>query len=364
MKAANLNGGSVKPRHNGRIHADECRCPTCNSIVSPELYATILGKQRAHDAEIERAAEIRFASREAAIRKEAAATAAAAMAPKLAKAKESWKALERQMNALKASTEATIAQRLEAQHATFDKAISDAVLAERAKYVTEKLALESQLEDLKRRVQARTANQLGEPAEVDLYEALATAFPDDRVARVAKGVRGADVLVEVIDHDEVVGKIVLDSKNHARWSNKFTSKLRTDQLAEGADFAILSTSVFPAGAQHLHIQDNVVVASPQRVVVLVHLLRRQIIQNYVLKLSFEARTEKADRLYDFIISPTCGDLLDRIVTLTADMVELDRTETTAHKKTWEKRAGLIRAVQDIHGEFSQAVSAIIAGNPA
>jgi len=33
----------------------------------------------------------------------------------------------------------------------------------------------------------------------------------------------------------------------------------------------------------------------------------------VLKLGSEARNEKADKLYSFIISPACTDLLDRIV---------------------------------------------------
>src|SRR5213079_2880233 len=98
-----------------------------------------------------------------------------------------------------------------------------------------------------------TAFQLGEPAERDLFAALETAFPDDRLWRVVKGQPGPDVVVEVIHNGEPVGKIILDSKNHARWSNKFTAKLRADQLAEGADFAILSASVFPAGAQQLHI---------------------------------------------------------------------------------------------------------------
>jgi len=39
---------------------------------------------------------------------------------------------------------------------------------------------------------------------------------------------------------------VIDSKNHQGWSNSFVPKLREDQVAAGADHAILSTSAFPA----------------------------------------------------------------------------------------------------------------------
>jgi hypothetical protein len=121
----------------------------------------------------------------------------------------------------------------------------------------------------------------------------------------------------------------------------------------------LSTNVFPAGAQQLLIRDHVIVANPARVVVLVRLLRRQIIQNHVLRLSAEARNEKADRLYDFITSPACADLLDRIDKLTDAMVDLDRTETASHQKTWAKRDDLIRGVRQLNREFAGEVDRII-----
>jgi hypothetical protein len=263
-----------------------------------------------------------------------------------------------------AKVEALVSARLEAQRETHEKAVNVAVLAERAKYLSEKLALEGQLQDMQRRLQAKTAHQLGEPAEVELAAALETAFPTDKVWRVVKGVRGPDVVVEVTNEGAAVGKIVLDSKNHKTWQNKFTAKLRADQLAEKADYAILSSSVFPAGEQQLAIRDNVIVASPQRVIVLVHLLRRQIIQSHMLKLSAEGRSQKADELYAYILSPTCSDLMDRIVKLTDDMAALEQTETTAHQKVWSKRADLIRAIVDIHGEFTGSVSAIVMGEAA
>ena len=104
-----------------------------------------------------------------------------------------------------------------------------------------------------------------------------------------------------------------------------------------------------------------IVADPARVVVLAHLLRRQILENHRLKLSTEARDEKGERLLAYISSPTCTDLLDRIVNLTGDMTCLDRLETAAHQKTWSKRTDLIRSLQTIHEEFSTTVSAIISG---
>jgi len=354
MKTGPPTNGSVRPHGNGLAHDRDCRCPTCDSPISFERLASIEGERRAHDAEIERAAEARFAHEVAKIEatKKADIEKARRDATKVADAK---------LKAMRASQDAVIADRLEAQRQTLDKTTASAVLAERAKYLGEKLKLEEQLADMQRRLRAKTAHQLGEPAEVDLYEALVTAFPDDRVSRVVKGVRGPDVLVEVLHHDASVGKIVLDSKNHARWSNKFTQKLRSDQLAEGADFAILSSSVFPANARQLHLQDNVIVADPARVVMLVHLLRKHIVDAFMQKLGSEARASKADAMYDFILSPGCDDLFDKLLKLTRDLSTLDEGEVKAHRSTWAKRAELVLAVNSVREEFVGVVAEIIGG---
>jgi hypothetical protein len=169
------------------------------------------------------------------------------------------------------------------------------------------------------------------------------------------------VIVEIVDHGEVVGSIVLDSKNHSRWSNRFTSKLRSDQLAAGADFAVLSSSVFPAGAQQLHIQDGVIVASPARVVVLVHLLRRQIIENHVHKLSGEARNDKAEALLAYLTSPQAGDLLGQLDAAAGSMLDLEVREVEAHHSVWRKRGELIRTVQKTHEDLVGAIDAILNG---
>lgn len=347
---------------NGR--ATDTECPYCGQPISRKEFREIQGRieadEKARLAEIEKAL-----NEKAQVEIHKAKLKAAEIAEKqIEKVKhDALVAVAETRRQAQLDRNAVQKQTKEAVLATLPTRIAEAVNAEKLRHGGEKLALEQQLADMQRKLQSKTAHQLGEPAEVDLFDALKTAFPDDDVSRVVKGQKGPDVIVEIIHSGEPVGKIILDSKNHARWSNKFTSKLRADQLAEGADFAILSTNVFPAGARELHIQDNVIVASPQRVIVLTHLLRRQIVENQRLKLTAAARDEKAEKLLAYIVSPTCTDLLDRIVALSRDMADLDRVETATHQKTWAKRADLIRTLHAIHQEFSGAVSAIIETEP-
>src|SRR5438067_13248918 len=104
MNPASVNNRA--PRRNGRgIAVGEATCPTCGSPLSPAKLATIVGKLRAHDAEIERAAEARFASRETAIRKEAASAATAALMDRIAKTEQGKKAAEQQIKKPKADQE-------------------------------------------------------------------------------------------------------------------------------------------------------------------------------------------------------------------------------------------------------------------
>jgi hypothetical protein len=167
--------------------------------------------------------------------------------------------------------------------------------------------------------------------------------------------------MEILQNGSLAGKIIIDSKNISRWSNKFISKTAGDARKEKADFCIIASNVLPSGEQQICIRDHVIIATPQRVVVLLHLLRRQIIENHRLKLAGPARDEKAQRLLAYIISPTCTDIFDRLHKLSRDMMDLDVKEASVHATTWQKRGVLIRGVQAAHDEFSAAVSRIIGG---
>jgi hypothetical protein len=336
----------------------EAQCPYCGQPVSrkefDEIRARIETEDKARLCKLETSLKDQFVREQ----QQAAVKAKA----EIAKAKkDAATAAATQVQVIRAGQEAAIAQRVQAAREASERKLAETVSAEKVKAFEEKTKLTTQLADMQRRLEQKSAFAIGEPAEVDLFDSLQAAFPDDRISRVVKGQKGPDVIVEIVHQGDVVGKISLDSKAHARWSNRFTAKLRADQLAEGADFAILSTSVFPAGAQQLHIQDNVIVATPARVPVLVHLLRRQIVDSHRLKLTNAARDEKAEKLLAYVVSPGCSDLLDKIAKLTADMASLDATETAAHQKTWTRRGDLIRGVQAVHNEFSTAVSAIIGG---
>lgn len=234
--------------------------------------------------------------------------------------------------------------------------------ADKLHHAAEKLRLETALAELQRKVAAKPAHQIGEPAEIDLFEELTAAFPTDRISRVTKGVQGPDLFIEILDANIPIGCIAVECKQHSRWSNRFVSKLKGD--AENADYGILSTSIMPSAANgsRLHVIDGIIIVDPSLVPPLVGLLRRQILELHRQKLTGRARDDKAAALLTYIASGRCRDQFDKFTKLSSDLADLDAKETASHETVWRKRRDLIRSLSDAQAEFVTNVDRIIAGH--
>ena len=286
---------------------------------------------------------------------------------RLAQAEEAKAAAAQQVAALQEQQQAAIEQRVQEiqekllrQKEDVQREKEVAVLAEKSKVIK----LQSELADLQRKLEGKSAHELGEGSEVDLFEQLRAAFEGDRIQRVPKGVNGADVIHEVIHNGKVCGKIIYDAKNRNAWQNEFAVKLRSDKLAQGADHAILSSNKFPKDRSQIHCQDGVIVANPARVLALVEILRRELVRMHGLKISNEERGRKTDELYGFITSENFRQLLAQVEAQAGKMIELDSKEQEAHRRVWDQRVKLIRAVQKARSDLAFEIDRIIgtAGN--
>jgi len=369
---------SNRQAFNQHGHAAAGRCPMCEQPIGQDIARKIDAKQREQyeaalvkaRAEAASAAEqkVTAARAEAKLAAETAATAKLAdIQAKLAQAEQAKAAANEQIAALKAAEEAAIEKRvaevqegLQRQKEDLLREKEAAVLAEKAKV----LKLQSDLADVQRKLEGKSANELGEGSEVDLFEQLKAAFDGDRIVRVGKGVNGADVIHEVIHNGRVCGKIVYDAKNRNAWQNEFATKLRADKIAQGADHAILSSNKFPKDKAQVHYQDGVIVAAPARVPAIVQLLRDQVVRMHELRVSKEGREQKSIEIYAFITSEHCKQLIDQVETQAARMLELDGKEQEAHRRLWDQRKKLITTVQKARGDLVFEIDRIIgtAGN--
>jgi len=328
-------------------------------------------QQRASLAQARAEAEAKVEQRIAAALAEANTAAEAAMLSKLADfqaklvlAEQARVSAQKEIAALKTAQDAAIELRVEERATTLKEERDAAVLAERTRAFEEAQALRQKLEDLTRKLEGKSAHELGEGSEIDLFEELRDAFQADRIQRVPKGVNGADVIHEVVHNGRVCGKIIYDAKNRDSWQNGFATKLKADKLAQAADHAILSSNKFPKDKSQIHTQDGVIVANPARVLVIAEILREQIVRMHELRASKEAREEKTVALYAFVTSDHFKQLVEQVEAQAGKMLELDNKEQEAHRRVWDQRGKLIRTIQKARADLTFEVDRIIgtAGN--
>jgi hypothetical protein len=297
--------------------------------------------------------------REAAAREEGARVAEAAAQELVAQADHERVAALRRYEALRADHDTIVEQRVEEAREAMDAARTEAVNALKIEHFEEKQRLTGKLEELTRRLERKSADERGEAAEVDLFDTLKEVFPADNIRRVEKGAQGADIIHDVVHNNRVCGRIVYDCKNRSAWRNEYATKLRADQIEARAEHAVLSSRVFPAGAHQLCQQNGVLIVNPARVVALVEVLRRHVIQLSTLRLSNEKRTQKTVALYEFIRSDRCNRLFERIHAQADDLIKLQDAEKKAHDAFWKKQDSLYRGVQTACGDLRSEIDRII-----
>jgi hypothetical protein len=341
-----------------------------SSKIAADQTGTALLRQldelrKAHEAEVTKIKE--DAVNEAArIRQEATDAAAAPLRDKLAAnekavAEANAKAIDAESKLLRLTEQhaAIMAEQLNSQREVMEKAKDDAVNAEKAKAFEETQKLSTKVNDLQRALEKKTNEELGEGAEIDVFEALKKDFPDDRITRIAKGAPGADILHVVMLRSKECGTIIYDSKNHNQFRWEHVTKLKTDQLAAKAEHAILSTHKFPQGTRQLHMHDGIIIANPARVVLIATLMRQHLLQVHTLRLSDIERQSKTVALYEFITSERCAQLLARVEARADDLLNQQAKEIKWHERNWAKQGEAIRAIQKAKTDIENEISGII-----
>lgn len=237
---------------------------------------------------------------------------------------------------------------------------TEALNTQAAQHFSEMQKANAKADDLKRQLEKKTAEELGEGAEVNLFEALKAEFGDtDIIERVTKGASGADIIHTVKHNNQECGRIIFDCKDTNAWRSDYLAKLVQDQTAAKADYAILCTRKFPAGKTQLTVRENVIIVNPAHAVAVVQIIRRNLLHMHCLRLSKSERAKKMAALYDYIVSPRCAHLLERIDSHAEALLTLQLKEITAHNAHWKQEASLARSIQKVKAELQTDIDGFL-----
>src|SRR5260221_3731140 len=195
------------------------------------------------DAEKAKVRELR--EREATIRKEAVAQAEARTKAEIDKKVAAAVAERERVAQIKLKqAEAAKKSELDQMRLALEKDRDSQLLKLRSQQHREREQLQKKIDALSRQQQRKTADELGEAAEVNAYEALRDAFKHDDIARIKRGQPGADIRHRVQHKGNVCGTIMIDSKDRQDWRASYRTKLREDQDPQPGEHGVLAATGF------------------------------------------------------------------------------------------------------------------------
>jgi hypothetical protein len=187
---------------------------------------------------------------------------------------------------------------------------------------------------------------------------------------VPRGEFGGDVLQQVLSPaGNICGTILWESKRTKEWNDKWLAKLRTDQRAAKAEFAVIVTQVLPKGVTNFDFIEGVYVASPQCAVPLAMLLRRALTDLAIARQASEGRETKAALVYEYLTSSRFRQRLQAMVEAFTSMNDDLIAEKKAIQRQWAKRevqiermlgatTGMFGDLQGIAGKALQEIEGI------
>ena len=228
--------------------------------------------------------------------------------------------------------------------------------AEKDKLISD---LKAALEDAQKKASQGSQQTQGEVLELELENLLRKEFPLDNITEVKKGIKGADIVQEVIDRNgRICGKILWESKN-AQWSDGWTGKLREDQRSAKADLAALVSVNLPDNIKTFIFKDGIWTSAVNCFLALAYALRFNLVQVQQIKIAASSKGEKKDELYDYITGLEFKHRVEAMVESYQDLLEDIEKEKRWFSVKWAKQEKSLRTLLDQTGSFHGELESIV-----
>jgi len=204
--------------------------------------------------------------------------------------------------------------------------------------------LKKSLEEAQRKAEVGSQQLQGEVLELDLEDTLRSAFPDDAIEPVGKGVKGADVrqIVKSPAKKYVCGTILWETKRTKAWTDKWIAKLKKDLRAEKANIPVIVTTIMPKEIKSgMGLKNGVWITSFNLVLPLAYLLRKNLLEVTREKVTAKYKDRKADTLYQYITGYEFRQQVEALVEVYQEIQMQITKEKAAFEKIWKARQGQV-----------------------
>lgn len=207
------------------------------------------------------------------------------------------------------------------------------------------VAMQKQIEELKRRAEQGSQQLQGEVQELELENLLRSKFAFDAIEPVPKGEYGGDVLHRVFGTGgQSGGTILWEFKRTKHWSDAWLIKLRDDQRIAKAEIAVIVSHVLPKSIDTFEMIDGVWVTHPRAALPVAMILRQSLLEIALARQSSEGQQTKTEMVYQYLTGPRFRQRVEAIVEAFSTMQEDLDKEKKAIMKQWAKREEQIERV--------------------
>jgi hypothetical protein len=232
---------------------------------------------------------------------------------------------------------------------------------DRRRYEAESARLQGKLDDLSRKLEKQSGEQHGSEAELDLFTNLRQAFPRDHIQRITRGVKGADILHEIIEGTKVVGRLVYESKNTTTWQQGFIAQAKKYQTQYETPNVIVVSRVFPAKQKGFCIVKGIPVVATQIAIPLATVVREGVVEIAKLRLSSTHSNEKSVELYEYIVGDKFCTRFREMADCIESLRDFQQKERTWHENVWHTESTIHDRIASRHREVDAHIRTIVRG---
>lgn len=220
------------------------------------------------------------------------------------------------------------------------------------------------IEEMRRKSEQGSMQMQGEVLEIALEELLSQAFQYDQIEEVQKGVKGADLILTVMnDYHRPCGQIIFESKRTKNFTEAWIEKLKDDQRNQGAQLAVIVTETMPKDMDKFGWRDGVWICTFQDVKGLTFVLREMLLRESAAKASEENKGDKMGMLYNYLIGADFHQRVEATVEGFSSLQHEMEREKRAMQKIWKEREKQIEKVItntiDMYGSIKGIGGAVI-----
>lgn len=325
-------------------------CPYCEQTLANEAAIAAL---RQSEAGLQDRLEKAAAAEAARIAAEKIEEVREAAAEKTAQWREKYEGLKERQKEARAKLRAELEKELEGKAERKVGSRMRSLQQTLEKEVEEKKILERKLEHL-------TAAERGSFNEEDLVHELKQAFSDDHIEKRGKG---GDILHEVFYRAGTervrAGLIVYECKDTIHWDNAWVGDVKEAAEQRRTPHAVIVTRAFPPKHRDLFVREDVPIVHPDRMVALVRVLRRGIVEIHRAGLSAQGQAEKTMELYRYLTGDDFRQAFDSLEEISRELKGHLEDERKKHRQTWERREACYNDLAEKTAVIDERIRGII-----